>query len=236
MDYEKIREDFVRTLFNESVISKVQGLIESEEEKLPFEMFDISFVLQRATNDNINLEVMTQTPFGESNSQNGPARLITYLLPVGFYTWSGNMSARIVNIHVLHEYEETVNKLNCEANLPASCETRRLSFPENALIGAFSMDNMLDVYTIYQGLELVERSDISTLDKKFVSNGLKTEILISFDGLPQIFVRNESGELIPIGGFPRSSEGVKCSPSRQFSDEYNRLHEMGLMSAYKGIF
>jgi len=236
MDYEKIREDFIRTLFSESVLSKVRGLIESEEEKLPFEMYDTSFVLVRVTNGNINLEVMMQTTFGEGKSQNEPTRLISYLLPVGFYTWSGNMSARIVNIHVMHEYEDAVNTLNCEANLPTSSESKRLSFAANALIGAFSMDNLLAAYTIYEQIHPVNREDFPSLDKKVVSNGLKTEILISFDGLPQIFVRNNMNELVPVGGFPKSSEGVKCSPSRQFEDEFNYLYEMGLLSAFKGIF
>ena len=235
MKFEIFKEEFVRTLFHDTIISKVKRLIKSGDDRIYLEMYDMSFRLFMPTDYNINLELLTNTPIDNKIEPYKVLTMTTYLLPIGFYTWEKNFLSTTISICVLKEYENIVHQLKMVNRLTHSAKIEYLDFRANALIGAFSMYNLIEVQRIYKKMELASTFDISEYDKSFTSNGIKTDIVLSVDGIPQIFMKDESDKSVPIGGFPKKSNGISCAPVSELDGVFKKLYKMSLLSAFKAI-
>ena len=159
----------------------------------------------------------------------------THLQPIGYFTWESGLFSKKISVNILNEFESIVNIMFNNGEISTTLKIKKLSFIQNAIIGGFSMDTFIEVEEIYSGMEKNNSLGVSEYDKKITVNGIEMNLLMSFDGFPQIFVADNSNKFIPIGAFPKSSGNISCNPAQVYDADFWKFHSMGLLSAFKGI-
>ena len=120
------KEQMTSALFDNSVKTKVAQMLQPDYEfnghkdRMPLELYDISFRLFRPTSSYINLEFLVSTPIGK------------YFQPVGLF--DNNL-----NVYVLNEFANSYKKLKSEGYI--TTEAKFLDIKINAVIAAFSWQN-----------------------------------------------------------------------------------------------
>jgi len=234
MKQDEFKNELVKSLFDDVAISKVKKLIKSGDDKIALELFDMTFRLFKPTGQNINLELLTQTIIDKPKI-NKISKMVTHLQPVGFYTWESGFFSNKISVNILNEFESIVEGMIKGNKISSSIKINKLSFIQNAIIGGFSMDTFIEVEKIYSEMENNNSLGVTEYDKKITVNGIEINLIMSFDGFPQMFVIDDSNKSIPIGAFPKTSGNISCNPARALDADFHKFYNMGLLSAFKGI-
>lgn len=197
----KITEEFVKVLFANSTIEKVKSQFANGTEIVPVDEFDMNFRLL-LVGETINLELLASGPYGH------------YFKPIGFYD-------KHQNIYLLREFEEDFDNLVRQGEISNTSLAKRLTLLQNAVIGAFSMDS------------LIQASQLK--DSSFISNGLNFDIFITLDGDPQIFLDDKYNSPDPIGLYFLRRPNKSVNPTVIFKQLFDEFSSKKLLSAFKTL-
>lgn len=221
-----VRQEMTLAMFSEQTITTVNKMFETKEERKPIDAYDISFRLFLVNNSTINFEFGYTTPFG------------FYFKPIGFF--KNNLES-----YILYEFEESFEYLKTNNYLNNNIHINKLSIRDNAVIATFSIDTILEVFKTFEeikikGYEPEFRDGIMIppnlkYDKKIVLNGLKSELIMAFQGYPQFYLDDEYKVPGAIGAYQMIDNKLRVNPIIDFSSDYNKLYEASLLSAYKNL-
>jgi hypothetical protein len=215
-----ILQEMVAALFSLDVIQQAKNQFELGRKITPVEKFDISFRLFKVDDDTINFECMLRRRFGPINQvEMGKVQsVVTYFKPIGVYKRS--FYSEKFHIIILNEFKDDYLKMISDGAIESQCEIEILSLEENAVIGAFSMDAVI---------EAEDRQD-----KKVKINGLDMEIFMANDGYPQIFLDDKYGLNGPIAAYFATGPN-SLNPMVSNKAIFDDLKSRSLLTAYKAI-
>lgn len=245
-----IQEEMQLALFNPDVIQRVQSLFSENKEILPIDLPNMSCRLFKSKRGNINIETQSRITLPQENYQQKNLgevdfhKTVVFFKPFGFYskTPTGEL---IVNI--LNEFSREYENLKASNKFHINLLTKKLSLEENAVIAAFSQETFSYANLIFE--ELLEKGFVPEFvdgrmipgnlryDKKLTSNGMDCELLMSFDGYPQFFLDDKYGfGGQAIGAYLKKdlkNKTIDICPTLPFKDLFDKLHLMGLLTAFK---
>jgi hypothetical protein len=225
------KEQMTMALFDNSVKAKVSQMLQSNYEfnghndRMPLELYDISFRLIRPTSTYINLEFLVSTPIGK------------YFQPVGFFDAT-------LNIYVLNEFAESYKSLKSSQQITS--DAKFLDIKTNAVIGAFSWQTIQQVLQIFKEFAVTGWKDefrdgmmipaTMRYDKRYESNGYNSELLFCNDGYPQFYLDDDHGLEGAIGAYIKGNDGaLSIHPTVEYKDLYDKLNLLKLLTAFTKI-
>jgi hypothetical protein len=196
-----VTEEFTETLFSNETIEKVKAQFISGTEIISVDKYDMNFRLL-LVGETINLELFGSGSFGH------------YFKPIGFYD-------KNLNIYILREFENDFESLVEKGEVSNIFSAKKLSLEQNAVIGAFSME------TLIQAQQLK--------DSSFLSNGLNFDIFITLDGDPQVFLDDKYNISDPIAIYFLKTQNKSINPTVVFKELFDENNRKQLLSAFKTI-
>lgn len=221
-----IIQQMVLTMFSEHTLTTVKMMFQTNDKVKPIEGYDISFRLVMINDNSINFEFGYNTPLG------------IYYKPIGYF--NRNMQSYLIN-----EFENTFTYLSINELLEIDILPMALSLRENAVIAAFSIDTLLEVLKTFQEIsvkgykaEFIDGIMIPPnlrYDKKTIINGLKSELIMTYEGYPQFFVDDNYNINGAIGAYRLMNGKIKIDPIVDFSADHDKLYARSLLSAFKSL-
>ena len=74
-----------------------------------------------------------------------------------------------------------------------------------------------------------------SFDKSLDVNGLKIDLLFSFDGFPQCCLDDDYNVEGGIAVYIKDERGLKLNPTLEYAKDFEKFHKMGLFSAFNSI-
>lgn len=218
-----IEQQITSVLLEASTINKVKTQFQNGQEKIAFEMHDMTFRLFKATPNNINLEALIQMHISDDgdielpNGQSGKLQtFISFFKPIGFYTPIKELFSTQVEITIVKEYEETLNYLIKNNKALSSYKINRLSLEENAIIAAFSKETLIQAHK-YE-------------DCSFHANGMQLDIFMTYEGYPRVFLDDKYGFKDGFAEYIIRGDNQEITPNGEHRDTFGRLWTMGLLT------
>lgn len=228
-------QEMTSVLFEKDTLEKVKAQFKSGAEKTPIDSRDMSFRLFRTKYGNINLEMLCRDNSG------------MYFKPIGFYKFEkgGFFSSGKLTVTVLNEFKDdykSVSGIN-----PTNTEVEFMGIRESAVIAAFSRETIEMVKEMYRlkanGLPQAVIDQIGPFphlhamqfDKSLNSNGLNIDLLFSMDGFPQCFLDDDYGVEGAFGAYIKNENGFSLNPTVEHKNNFDKFHQMGLLSAFNGF-
>jgi hypothetical protein len=224
-----VSQEIAMSLFTKETLQQVKAQFKSGENRTPIECFNMSFRLFRASEENINLELLIQMALPDDGYEEvdlgtfGKARStqsVMFFKPIGFFKLKKNFFSEELDVTIVKEFEKDLDYLIENKKIPSGVITNKLNFVENAVLAAFSMEALLRAQ---------KYEDVS-----FYANGLKADIFMSFDGYPQVFLDDSYNFPGPIAAY-MIRETNSVNPIIDYQDIFNRFNRMSLMTAFKRI-
>jgi hypothetical protein len=226
-----IKEEFMMALFNKSVREKASQMFQTNfdfngfNNRMPLELFDISFRLYKPTSRYVNLEFLASSSIGK------------YFQPIGFYEEDNS-------VWILNEFVEAYNRLISNGQL-----TDKPKFADkktNAVIAAFSMRTIEFASKTLNdfkenGWEPEFRDGIMMpammrYDKRFECNGYNCELLFSMEGYPQFYLDDKHELDGAVGAYIQSSDGtLSIHPTLEYKQLFDILNKFRLLTAFTKI-
>lgn len=204
-------QEMVIALFSDDIIERAKKQAKAGPEIIHIERFDMSFRLLKVDYKTINLEFLVSRKFGSQN------RLVTYFKPIGVYTVEKSLFSSKISIKIIFEFEKHYGGLAGNAIPKIKYEVNKFTFEENIVIAAFSMDAVSEASKMQ--------------DSNLKINGLDMEIVMAFDGYPQIFLDDSYNIKGPIAAYfienPQS-----LNPMINYKKTFDELDSKKLLSAY----
>lgn len=221
-------QEITLTLFTKETLAKVKDQFKSKTERVPHESFDMSFRLFRTNAGNINLEILVQMELPDQNSEVdfgsfGKARTsqhVMFFKPIGYYKVTNGFFSDKLEVTVVNEFEQGLDYLNSNNLIPSNLTVHKMTFLENAILTAFSMEALIRA--------------VKYEDSSFYANGLKADLFMSFDGYPQVFLDDRYNFPGPIAAYMLRERNA-ISPILEYEDIFDKFHQMSLMTAFKKI-
>lgn len=226
----------VRTLSHKKTIEKVWELFRSDKEIFPIESFPDKiekYRLIKTKVGTINFEKLITLPIDIDKDQdlqciktfpnNINGRIvdcIVYLKPIGFFTQNTTL-ANGLELTILKEYENELGWLLKHNAFPSSIKVNLLTFEENAVLAAFSMEALMNAQ---------KYKDIS-----FYANGLYCDIVLTHEGFPQIFLDYRYRIDGAIAAYLIKEENA-INPITQYKHIFDKLDSMDLMTCNKNSY
>jgi len=206
--------------------------------------------LYKSRAGNINIETQsrithpTKTIINEKLGEIELNKNIDFFKPFGFYTKD---YSKVVNINIINEFRKDYDSLVSRNEIQTDLKTKILSLEENAVIAAFSKETFFFADIVFE--EFLEKGFEPEFisgrmvpwnlryDKRFSSNGFKSELLMSFDGYPQFFLDDMYGFVgQAIGAYLKKDlkrNEIDICPTVPFKELFDKFYQMGLLTAYK---
>jgi hypothetical protein len=220
-----LNQQLANTLFLKRTMRKVEEQFKKGQEKMPVYEFDMNLRLLY-TGDAINLEVLSKGDLGD------------YFKPIGFYD-------KMMNIYVINEFNYDLEELNFNEELISKSIVNPINLAENAIIGAFSIEVISLVLKILDDVKAncfkSEFKDGKLVppnlkyDRQLEINGLKSELIMSFEAYPQFYLDDKYGLSSMVAAYIPSENELNLHPGKELQELYNRCLQMKLLSAYKTI-
>lgn len=225
------KEQMTLALFDSSVKTKVSQMLQpnyefnGHKDRMPLELYEISFRLFRPTPTYINLEFLVSTPIGK------------HFQPVGLFDTS-------LNIYVLNEFAETYKRLKSSQQITS--DAKFLDIKTNATIGAFSWQTIQQVLQVFKEFSVTGWKDefidgrmipaTMRYDKRYECNGYNAELLFCNDGYPQFYLDDDHGLEGAIGAYIKNNGGaLSIHPTVEYKDLYDKLNRLKLLTAFTRI-
>lgn len=226
-----IKDQMTMALFDNSVKAKVSQMLQSNYEfngnkdRMPLELCDITFRLFRPTQNYINLEFLVSASIGK------------YFQPVGFFDTS-------LNIYILNEFTESYKRLKSSQQIAS--DAKFLDIKTNAVIAAFSWQTIKQVLQIFKEFSVTGWEDefregrmipaTMRYDKRYESNGFKSELLFCNDGYPQFYLDDDHGLEGAIGAYIQGNDSrLNIHPIVEYKSLFDTLSKFKLLTAFNKI-
>jgi len=220
-------QEMVMTLFTKDTLDKVKKQFSNGTEIVPVDSFDMSFRLFKPKADNINLELLIQMPIETGEEQDFPGigkgrmqKTVMFFKPIGYFKQKKGIFSNDLEVTVVKEFENDLDFLIKNNQVPSNIKTHKLSLEENAVLASFSMEAAVRA----QKYE----------DDSFFANGLYCDIYMTFDGYPQVFLDDRHGLNGPIAAYLLKEQN-SVNPMIQYKELFDKFHSMSLMTAFKRI-
>lgn len=227
----EITEDFIKALFSDKIRNYAKQMFNPDfeynghKDRMPIDMFDVSFRLFKPNSISINLEFLAISSTGK------------YFQPIGFYDKENN-------VFILNEFLPSYNNLVSSGQIHESI--KRLNLKINAVIACFSMTTAILAYETLDDFEKNGWNDefrgsinipgYMRYDKNFESNGFKCNLLFSHDGYPQFYLDDQYELQDAIGVFLKNADGrFMIHPTTEYKEFFDLLKQMSLLTAFKKI-
>lgn len=229
-----ITEEMVSVLFYKETLSNVKKQFNSGKEKVPINSENMNFRLFKSEYGNINLELLCQ----DSNGM--------YFKPIGFYEFEkgGFFSSGKLSLTILNEFVDDYKNLkNSNQISDNGINVVFMTLKESCLIAAFSRETIETIKAMYREKEIGVSKEVAAIigpfphlhamqfDKHIFSNGLKIDLLFSFDGFPQCFLDDEYKIEGAFGAYFKNVNGFSLNPIVEYKSIYDKFHKMALLSA-----
>ncbi len=241
-------QEMILTLVDDDTVRKVEALFDSDRDRTGLESFDMSFRLYKADYGNINLELLTIADFDGGKVVTDPTlgkmilkERMTYFKPVGFF----EKDSFRTEVTIPKEFEDDFQILIQENLLSTQFNINKLSLPDNAVIAAFSADTFMQAINIYRQREhgaepiyarnVLTSMEMSKFDRKLRINGLDVEIMLTFEGYPQIFLEDKYNVKSSIANYLIQDGKLETGIHDDFEDNFQKLFRMSLLSGFKRI-
>lgn len=210
-----VRSQMVLALLNKTTIDNALQMFKPDfqynghKDRMPIELYGISFRLFKASNANVNLEFLI------SNSKK------SYFQPIGAISKNSN-------VYILNEFATAYNKLESDKKVGVNVKF----FPKrfNAIIAACAMSTLEYVSAIF--VEFNFSGD--NTGKKFICNGLKCELRFGEDNDLQFFVLDEYETLDKVTVFHQQSGGeLAMTPTIGYMEAFEKTENLQLLTAFK---
>jgi hypothetical protein len=223
------KEQMTKALFDKTVKDKVSQMLQpgfefnGHTDRMPVNLYDISFRLSRPTPTYINLEFMASTPIGR------------YFQPVGFFDTD-------LNIYVLNEFTDIYKRLRSSGEITK--DAKFLDITTNALIGAFSWQTIEFVVEIFKELrttgwkpkDYIRISLSDRFNKRFEANGFLSDLIIDQEGSPEFHLDDKYEFGGAIGKYVVDLEGnLDMFPTTKHKDLFTKLDKLQLLTAFTRI-
>jgi hypothetical protein len=223
------KEQMTKALFDNTVKNKVSQMLQpgfefnGHTDRMPINLYDISFRLFRPTPTYINLEFMASTPIGK------------YFQPVGFFDAD-------LNIYVLNEFADIFKRLRSSEEITQNAKF--LDLKTNALIAAFSWQTIEFVVKIFNELQTtgwkpkdyIRISSSDRFNKRFEANGFISELIIDQEGSPEFCLDDKYEFSGAIGKYLVDMEGnLDMFPTTEHKDLFAKLDKLKLLTAFTRI-
>ncbi|WP_304066107.1 hypothetical protein [Pedobacter glucosidilyticus] len=227
----KIKEDFIKAILSKEIRNYAREMFNSDfeyngnKDKMPVDMFDISFRLFKPNATNVNLEFLAVSPQGK------------YFQPIGFYDKEDN-------VFILNEFLDSYNELFSLGQIQEN--VKKLDLKTNAVIASFSMTTASLAFQTLQDFKnngwndeirgSVNIPGYMRYDKKFKNNGFNCNLLFSNNGYPQFYLDDEYGLEDAIGAYIENENGrFMIHPTTPYKNSFDILNHMSLLTAFKKI-
>ncbi len=221
-----IAREILETFLSNKTIELVKKQFNSGEEIVLFEDHDITFRLYKGSDKVICFEFPLRHAGERQEDVNIPGVGDGYIMkehrfftPIGFYTYKKELFATSIQATILNHFEADFEIFLKSGTLKPKIAINKLSFLENAIIGAFSAEAAINLQR--------------KTNSKFTSNGIKYYIAPAEDGDPQIFIDKEyeiDGDNC-ISIFLNDTETLSCN--FDYSLEFEKLAPLKLFSMHK---
>jgi len=222
-----VNEKILRIMFHAETLNKVKEQFISKREKQPLNAFEMNFRLFLTSYNTINFELLSACDLG------------VYFKPIGFF-YNGLIA------YILKEFEPALLILKKNNVISELCNVNTLKIQENALIAAYSAEILSFVSDIFievkqRGfdLEFIDDTRINPFakfDKKLIVNGLKVELLMSFQEFPQFFLDDIYNVEGAFAAYQlNQSGGIDLKGATIYQQAYQNLSKLNLLSAYKFV-
>jgi len=223
------KEQMTRALFDNTVKNKVSQMFQpgfsynGHNDRMPINLYDISFRLFRPTPTYINLEFMTSTSIGR------------YFQPVGFFDAD-------LNIYILNEFADIFKRLRSSKEITEKANF--LDIKTNALIGAFSWQTIEFVVEIFNELrttgwkpkDYIRMSLSDRFNKRFEANGYISALVLDQEGSPEFCLDDKYEFSGAIGKYIVDMEGnLDMFPTTEHKNLFAKLERLQLLTAFTRI-
>jgi hypothetical protein len=221
-----IAKEILQTFLSIKTIELAKKLFSSSDEILMFEAHDITFRLYKGCNKVICFEF----PLRHAGDQHEDVKIpgigdgyITnehrFFTPIGFYTIKKELFSTTIQATILNHFESDFDTFQRSGTIKSPIEVGRLTFTENAMIGAFSAEAAINIQ--------------KQTNAKFTSNGIDYYIALADDGDPQIFI--DKGYEIDgdncFSVFLNDAGTLYCNSD--YGPEYEKLAPLKIFSMHK---
>jgi len=239
-------QKMVMTLYNKEILLQVEKQFNEEINIVSIEIYGILFRLFKADAGNINLEISTKIQTNNNEEIDLPIigkgnlqKFIRFFKPIGFYTKNNE-----IEITILKEFEEEYDFLINNNQINSNVITHRLTLIENALLASFSADTFTYAFKALNELKIngmtsrfMPEYDMvipapMLYDKKFIANGLNSELIMSLDGSPQFYVDDKYGIDGPFMSFSMEA-GTLSYAAYLYKELFQKFKQMNLLSSFK---
>lgn len=198
-------------ILNKSVVQIVLNLLNNKDNsEYNCNYLNNAFRIKKYPFGNVNIELHDTLELNELITDKNDLK---FYKPVCFYISSHEK----LNLVILGEYYDDFFKyLNELSNIP-DFNYMNLDFVDNAIIAAFS----------FQAREY-SRCEI---DLSIEANGLTIEIIMCFNGYPQVFLSDQYNFKGPIAAYFMNEKIPQVKPMVEFKTQFDKLASMGLLSA-----
>jgi hypothetical protein len=223
-----IQHEFVKTLLNRSIKDNARQMFEANfdfngfSDRMPLEMYEISFRLFKPTSSYVNLEFLLSSNMGRC------------FQPIGFYDSK-------MNIYILNEYASAYEDLVKSGQV--SDKVSFLDKKVNAVIAAFSIKTIELVFQIFKEFNIhgweqnvingVLFNPMLRYDRRFECNGFSSELLFSQEGYPQFYLDDEHELEGAIGAYIQGKNGkLNIHPTIEYKSLFDKLSDLKLLTAF----
>lgn len=214
-----IEDEITKALFNEKIIDGAKKLIVSNtniyaiDNELPIRLYKTQY-------GTVNLELTAKHKF--LNKKNGELSLYDFVQPVGYYNIQKGFFKTNIEICIINQFEKSYNYLSENNLINNSIKVNRLSFNENILIGAVSLEAALNA-------ELL-------IDTNFSSNGFDYDLFMtSDDEYPQCFLDDKYDINEPLVAYLFRELNRPINPMIKYENDFNSLYKRELLTAYRKL-
>lgn len=205
-------DQLTKTLFENKTLDVLIKCIKENRVIASFELFDLDFRLYKNKNGFYNFELLAFDDKG------------AYFKPIGFYqiVKGGLFSKDKIYLTILGEFESSYkqNKLSNERII----EVKLLDSVTNGLIASCSSE----------AIQSVQTSFLTGNDQFFRSNGLELELIVAFDGNPQLYLDDRYGVEDPLIVYVNSNS-LAINPTVKYSSKFRELQQLELFTAFKRL-
>lgn len=212
-----IEDEITKELFNEKIIDSAKKLysssanISSVGNELPLRLY-------KTKDGTINLELIAKHKF--FNKKNGESTFHDFAQPIGYYNIQKGIFKTNTQIIIINQFEKSYNYLSANNLINNSLKVNKLTFNENILIGAVSLEASLNA-------ELL-------IDTSFISNGFNYDLFMTLDNeYPQCFLDDKYDMSDPLVGYLFREINRPINPMVKFEKEFNSLYKRELLTAYR---
>jgi hypothetical protein len=243
-----VNQQILCTLVSNKVIGIIREHYKQNISPLHIENLGKEYRLRKVNEGNFILESFCLLQMNERgelgpeySEDGGKLYDFTYWKSHGLYRI--NLESNDIKMYIPYELEADYYKITEQIN-SNDLSVYKFSLIENAVIAGFSKESLLQAHVMFKNLrgtkinsffiEIQNRIvPIAAYDRSYNTNGLKVQMLLSYDGFPQMFLDDIHELEGPISAYHQIENGIDCRPITEYKETFDFFQRIEFLSAFK---